>query len=166
MKKILGQVEEKISIVVYVVMLVITFANVIGRYFLHASISFTEEITTNLFVLVSVIGTAIAARERAHLGLGVITEMLPKRTQLIISGIGNFLGALFGVVLLVTGIQMVQNQIAINAKTITLMWPAWIYGIFLPLGAVFIILRFVEAGVADWKAVRRMGGTSEGGETK
>lgn len=156
MRKVLREVEEKISILTYIVMLAITFSNVIGRYCLHASISFTEEITTNLFVLLSVIGTAVAARERAHLGLGAITELLPKRVQTAISGVANILGMLFGLVLLVTGISMVQNQIAIQAKTTTLMWPAWVFGIFLPFGAVFIIIRFLEAGIEDFKTFKNM----------
>ena len=156
MRKVLKEIEEKVSILTYIVMLVITFSNVIGRYCLHASISFTEEITTNLFVLLSVIGTAIAARERAHLGLGAITELLPRRVQTAISAVANILGMLFGVVLLVTGISMVRNQIAITAKTTTLMWPAWVFGIFLPIGAVFIIIRFLEAGIEDFKNFRTM----------
>ena len=155
MKKILGLIEENVSIVVFLVMLIITFAYVIGRYVFHASISFTDEITTNLFVLVSVIGTAIAARDRAHLGLSAFTELLPKRTQHIVSGVGNFLGAIYGVVLLVTGIQMVMNQIAINSRSTTLMIPAWIYGIFLPIGALFIIYQFARMGLEDFSLARK-----------
>lgn len=149
MRRILKEIEEKTTIFVFIVMLAITFFNVIGRYCLHASISFTEEITTNLFVLLSVIGTAIAARDRAHLGLGAITELLPKRTQTLLSGIANFLGGIFGIVLLITGISMVQNQIAISAKTTTLMWPAWVFGIFLPIGGVLITIRFFENVIED-----------------
>lgn len=76
MNKIFTQVEEKLSVIIYVVMLAITFANVIGRYCFHASISATDEITTNIFVLLSVIGTGVAAKSRSHLGLSVLTELM------------------------------------------------------------------------------------------
>lgn len=59
MNKIFTQVEEKLSVIIYVVMLAITFANVIGRYCFHASISATDEITTNIFVLLSVLVQAL-----------------------------------------------------------------------------------------------------------
>ena len=78
MNKIFTQVEEKLSVIIYVVMLAITFANVIGRYYFRASISATDEITTNIFVLLSVIGTGIAAKSRSHLGLSVLTELMPR----------------------------------------------------------------------------------------
>ena len=161
MGKILKEIEEKASIIIYIVMLVITFSNVIGRYCLHASISFTEEITTNLFVLLSVIGTAIAARDRAHLGLGAITELLPKKAQTVLAGIADFLGGIFGIVLLVTGASMVQNQIAINAKTTTLMWPAWVIGIFLSIGGAFITIRFFQNIIGDVKTFRELQNTKE-----
>ncbi len=95
MNKIFTQVEEKLSVIIYVVMLAITFANVIGRYCFHASISATDEITTNIFVLLSVIGTGVAAKSRSHLGLSVLTELMPPKVQHIISGFANLLGTAF-----------------------------------------------------------------------
>ncbi len=158
MSKFLKKFEENVSIITYIILIVITFSNVIGRYLLKSSISYTEEIAVNLFVLLSVIGTAMATRDRAHLGLSAFTELMPKRTQLFVSGISNIFGMLFGLVLFVTGIMMVKNQIEINAKTITLMWPAWIFGSFLPFGALFIIYRFLEAAIIDFKKFKAMEG--------
>lgn len=164
MKRILNQVEERLSAGIFIVMLAITFGNVIGRYFFHASISFTEEITTNLFVLVSVIGTAIAARDRAHLGLSAFTELLPKKAQRAVSAFGNLMGTAFGAVLFVTGLQMVQTQLAIGAKTTTLMWPAWIFGLFLPFGGILIFLRFGWAAISDFRSLGSAGDLQKGGE--
>lgn len=153
MKKFLGNFEEVICTIVLAVMLVLTFANVISRYFLHASISFTEEITSNLFVLLSVMGTAVAARRSAHLGLSIITDRLSEKGKMKAACIANILSAIFGLILLYTGILMVQNQMRINSKTITLQWPEWIYGSFLPLGAFFIVMRF---GVESIKCFRKV----------
>lgn len=153
MKKFLGNFEEVICTIVLAVMLVLTFANVISRYFLHASISFTEEITSNLFVLLSVMGTAVAARRSAHLGLSIITDRLSEKGKMKAACIANILSAIFGLILLYTGILMVQNQMRINSRTITLQWPEWIYGSFLPLGAFFIVMRF---GVESIKCFRKV----------
>lgn len=152
MKKILGNFEEVICTIVLAVMLVFTFANVISRYFLHASISFTDEITSNLFVLLSIMGTAVAARRNAHLGLSIITDRLSEKARGRAVCIANILSAIFGLILLYTGILMVQNQMRINSKTITLQWPEWIYGSFLPIGAFFIIIRF---GMESIKCFRK-----------
>lgn len=155
MKRFIRQTEESVSVTIYLIMVILAFSNVLGRYVLHTSISYTEEITTNLFVLVSVMGTGLAARDRAHLGLSVITELMSKRIQLVISVFANLCGAVFGAVLLGTGIQMVINQYLSNVKTITLQWPAWIYGLFLPVGAAFIVYNFVIVGLEDLAQLKK-----------
>ena len=62
MLKILDWIEEIICVICTIVMTALVFANVISRYVLHSSLSFSEEITTYLFVLLSMMGTAIASQ--------------------------------------------------------------------------------------------------------
>ena len=51
--KILNKIEVGICILCLIAMTTLVFANVFSRYVLHLSLSFSEEITTNLFVLLS-----------------------------------------------------------------------------------------------------------------
>lgn len=53
---------EILCVVLLAAMTLITFANVLSRHILHSSISASEEITTNLFVLLSLTGASLAAR--------------------------------------------------------------------------------------------------------
>lgn len=76
---------------------------------------------------------------------------MPPKVQHIISGFANLLGTAFGAVLLYTGYNMVQNQIRNATVTPTLQWPSWVFGIFLPIGAVFIVIRFLQAALDDFK---------------
>ena len=62
LKKILDNIEEVLCAICLSIMTIITFINVIARYVLSASLSFTDEITTYLFVLLSLLGSAIAAK--------------------------------------------------------------------------------------------------------
>ena len=113
--KILDKIEEYLCICCLVVMTALVFANVFSRYILHASFSFSEEITTNLFVLLSMMGTAIAAKRQAHLGLSIVTDRVsPKaRRALLIFGYG--LATVFSAAVLVYGILMV-NVIKLRRK--------------------------------------------------
>lgn len=156
MKKIMRHFEEAVSCIVMMVMLALTFANVVMRNF-AASISFTEEITTSLFVLLCTMGTAIAAREQEHLGLGVITDLLPEKTRHLIAIFANLLGVVFSLILLDTGIDMVKVEYQLKQISIALQWPQWIYGSFLPLGALCMAIRFFQASLdnlKDWRAMR------------
>ncbi len=142
--KILDRIEEGICILCLIAMTALVFANVFSRYVLHLSLSFSEEITTNLFVLLSMMGTAIAARRRAHLGLSILTDAVsPKvRRALLIFGFG--LSTVFCFAVFFYGIKMVRNEYILGQVTPSMQWPEWIYGCFVPFGAAFMTLRFAQ----------------------
>ena len=147
--KILNKIEEGICIVCLIVMTALVFANVFSRYVLHLSLSFSEEITTNLFVLLSMMGTAIAARRRAHLGLSILTDAVsPKvRRAMLVFGFG--LATVFCFAAFFYGIKMVHNEYILGQVTPSMQWPEWIYGCFVPVGAAFMTLRFAQATLEE-----------------
>lgn len=144
-KNKLYNIEEFLSAIVLLIMLVITFSNVIGRKFLNSSISFSEEITTSLFVLLTTLGTAIAIKRDTHLGLSFFTEKFSFKAQKASVVFGNSLGLLFSIILFFTGINMAYSEYILKQISITLQWPEWIYGSFVPFGAIFMIIRFAQA---------------------
>jgi len=147
--KILDRIEEAICIICLIAMTTLVFANVFSRYVLHLSLSFSEEITTNLFVLLSMMGTAIAARRRAHLGLSILTDAVsPKaRRALLIFGYG--LSTVFCFSVFFYGIKMVRNEYILGQVTPSMQWPEWIYGCFVPFGAAFMTLRFAQVTLEE-----------------
>src|SRR5512147_346649 len=85
--------EEALCAVLFAVMAIITFGNVITRYFLKYSLAFTEEIVVSFFVWLTLLGTAIAFREQSHLGFSFIIERLSGKAQKALLWIGAALGA-------------------------------------------------------------------------
>lgn len=147
MKKLFNHFEEICSCFVFIAMLSITFMNVVSRYCLKASISFTEEITCALFVLLCMLGTAIAAKCQEHLGLSLVTEVVKESTRRRLAVFGNVLGVIFSVVLFVSGISMVMLEYDLRQISVALQLPEWIYGSFLPFGAFWMIIRFGQASI-------------------
>ena len=147
--KILDKIEEGICIVCLIAMTVLVFGNVVSRFVLHLSLSFSEEITTNLFVLLSMMGTAIAAKRRAHLGLSILTDAVnPKlRRAMLIFGFG--LATVFCFAVFFYGIKMVGNEYILGQVTPSMQWPEWIYGCFVPFGAAFMTVRFAQVTIEE-----------------
>ena len=143
MRTLLGRIEDIICAICMIVMTTLTFANVIARYVFSASFSFSEEITTYLFVLLSLIGSAAAARRKAHLGFTAILDLLPKGLQRAIQTMSYTIATLFSAALFWYGISMVQSQIFHGQVTAGMQWPEWIFGAFVPLGAFFITIEFL-----------------------
>lgn len=153
MKKILSNFEEILSGIVLLFMLALTFVNVVFRG-ISTSISFTEEITTALFVLLCMLGTAVAAKRQAHLGLSLVTERMKPQNQVITACVGNLLGVVLSLVMLYTGIMMAYRQYDLRQITIALQWPEWIYGSFVPIGAAFMAIRFGQAALENIKRLK------------
>lgn len=146
---VFDKIEEVLSALCLVVMTALTFANVVSRYVFSASFSFSEEITTYLFVLLSLLGTAIAAKRRAHLGLSIVTDAVSPKVRKILLVIGFGISTVFAAAIFYYGILMVKNQIMLGQVTAGMQWPEWIFGSFVPIGGFFATVRFLQVTIEE-----------------
>lgn len=158
--QILDRIEEIVAAVCLSVMTILAFANVVARYVFSASFSFSEEITTYLFVLLSLLGTAIAARRRAHLGLTILTDVVSPKVRRMLHIIGYLFAVAFTGAIFYYGILMVLSQRELGQVTANMQWPEWIFGSFVPIGALFATVRFAQVLVEEIR-----GNGEEGGES-
>ena len=158
--RILDRIEEIVAAVCLSVMTVLAFANVVARYVFSASFSFSEEITTYLFVLLSLLGTAIAARRRAHLGLTILTDVVNPKIQRILHMIGYLFAVAFTGAIFYYGILMVISQRQLGQVTANMQWPEWVFGSFVPIGALFAMVRFIQVFIEEIRGNGEKGGES------
>ncbi|AQQ54698.1 TRAP transporter small permease [Planococcus lenghuensis] len=160
--KILNHLEDLILFVAFLIMTIVAFTNVVSRNVANISLTFSEELTINLFVLLTFVGTAVGVREYAHLGFTLIFDRMNsgyrKGIVLFCTLMGLFL---FGV-LFWYGIQMVLFQLELGQTTPSLGWPQWILSLALPIGATLCIIRTVQVCIEEWKITGRS--TSKGDE--
>ena len=156
--RILDRIEEIVAAVCLSVMTILAFANVVARYVFSASFSFSEEITTYLFVLLSLLGTAIAARRRAHLGLTILTDVVSPKVRRILHIIGYLFAVAFTGAIFYYGILMVLSQRQLQQVTANMQWPEWIFGSFVPVGALFATVRFVQVLIEEIRGTDEKGG--------
>jgi len=147
MSRIVAHIEEVIVVLVFVIMSTIAFGNVLTRNLFSLSLSFTEEITINLFVILTFIGTSIGVRENAHLGFTLLLEKLagiPKQILIIIVGLVTL-----SVFIIITyyGFSMVQFQKEMESTTPALNWPQWLFSLGIPVGAFLCSIRTIEATI-------------------
>ena len=144
LKKLIDSFEQYIMAAGLTIMTFITVANVFSRKVMHLSMSFLEEITTIMFIFISLLGAAVAAKKGSHLGLSVFTDFIPKKYQKYVALITWFVAAFFCYFLVRYGITMVSSEYKSGIKTPSLGWPEWIFGLTLPVGGMFIFLRYTE----------------------
>ena len=143
-KKFIDNFEEIVAVVALTVMTVLTFSNVVTRYVFNFSMNFAEEISTYSFVLLSLFGASIALKRGAHLGFTLLAEHVPQIVARIFEVISAISGVLFSGVIFWYGIQMAMTQFERGQLSLGVQIPEWIYGSFIPFGAFFLLLRFIE----------------------
>ena len=132
LKKIIDNLEEIICLIALAAMTILTFSNVVTRYVFNFSMNFAEEISTYLFVLLSLLGFTLLA------------DHVPKPVAHVFEVISALAGIVFAGVIFYYGILMAVTQYNRGQLSLGVQIPEWIYGSFVPLGAFFLLLRFVE----------------------
>lgn len=144
MLKHLNRIEEYFLGISLAIMVVINFGNVLSRYFLHASWSFTEEILIILFVYNSLLGSAVAFKYGAHIGLSVLTDLFPEKLKKCVVIVSALLTISLMLILMKYGVEMVMTQKMYGQITPVLGMPEWISGLAIPIGAILIIFRIIQ----------------------
>ena len=143
----LQRIEKAVSCSCVAVMAVLVFANVIARKVFNHSLAVSDGMSTYLFVLMSFMGAAIAARRGAHLGLSIVTDRLSGKAKKGVGFLMYLISAFFCLLILVFGVQMVMSQYNFGQETAAMQWPEWIYGSFVPIGAFFAMMAFLSGAI-------------------
>lgn len=146
-KKIMNAVAvaEKIILVVSTLLiLILTVGNVFSRKVIHRSWSFTEELVVAVFVLITLIAAALAAREGELVSLTLITDRIPAKLRRPSALLITVLNLVFTAILFGYGMDKVITQLENGKRTFVLNWPEWIFWSFVPIGAACMILHFIE----------------------
>lgn len=137
-------VEKAVLAATMILILVLTVGNVFSRKVIHQSWSFTEELVVAIFVLITLLGAALSAREGGLVGLNLVTERLPKLCKKPVIILITLFSVAFMGILFYYGMDKVLAQLANQKRTFVLNWPEWIFWSFVPVGSVCMILHFIE----------------------
>ena len=161
----MNKTEDRIRIdhwlvaIILFTMASIAFVNILSRYLFHFSFAATEEITINLFVWVTVIGSGLAFERGGQLGMITLYNLFPKRFKKFVS---MFSAALSAVLFLLVDIYMIQaiyeELTLFNATSAALGIPVWIYYIGVPIFSVFVFTGIYRDASKKLDGLKHEGG--------
>jgi TRAP-type C4-dicarboxylate transport system permease small subunit len=137
--------EEVICAALMLIMATLCFVNVVTRYFIHYSLAFTEEIEVSFLVYLTMFGAAAGFRRGAHLGLSFLVNRFPQRLQRLIALFSAMLTVALFAVLIYFSILQIEDEILLETVSEALEVPEWWYTLAIPVGALLVIYRVVEA---------------------
>ena len=146
MKNIINKIEkitEYILVILLVLLVVMVFFQVINRFILRIPAAWTEEIGRFLFVWVSAVGIALALRKKAHVGLSMIVDSLPKGLRKIIQLIAKIIMLAFYLIILYWG--SIWSYYGLMESTNSLQWvPMFYVYIAIPFSALLLIIFSID----------------------
>lgn len=132
---------------ILIIMTTVIFIQVIFRYLLNSSLSWTEEFARFLQVGLTFIGSAYAIRKGVHISLGdSLTRRLPNKIKLIIPYIIDISILAFTITVFFQGMSILK-VIKYQTSASMSIPMVYIYGL-IPIGAVlsiiFIIFKYIK----------------------
>jgi len=142
--------EDWATVIVMALLALITFANVLVRYFTNSSFAWTEEFSVFLMIVLALVGGSAAVARDRHIRIEYFAEAGSMARRRGLARFGALMVALLFGVLTVTSVRMVWDDFRFGETSPGIGVPQWWYSIWLPLIAFGITLRalglFVRRG--------------------
>jgi TRAP-type C4-dicarboxylate transport system permease small subunit len=148
--------DHIIVAILFFIMATIAFANVLSRYLFHFSFAATEEVTINLFVWMTVIGTGLAFEKGGQLGMVTIFDRFPEAAKKSVIVFSAFLAAILFLVVDIYMIKAIYYELTLfNATSAALGIPVWIYYIGVPVLSIFVFAGIYRNAVQSLTITRK-----------
>lgn len=126
-------------------MVILTFWQVIARYFLMISTPYAEELARLAIVWCVFIGSSLGVRFNEHIQVDAVLRLLPKFGILIVRIIIYILIAAFSVVMIIYGVH--HYQLTANDFTTSLGYPRNVFYLPVPICGTLMLIYSVAACV-------------------
>ena len=123
------------------VMVVVAALGVFFRFVLHASLSWSEEFDSYLFVWLTCLGAAAGVKMRAHPEVRAVPDRLPKSVQAIVADLTDAAVIALGVIFVTYGSEMVSMMGTETAASLpfSMVYPY----LSIPVGGALLIWHSV-----------------------
>ena len=145
-------IEDWLTVVVMALLALITFANVLVRYFSNQSFAWTEEVSIFLMILLALVaGSAAVARNR-HIRIEFFACGGSPRRRRRLAQLASATVALLFLLLALLSARMVWDHIRWEETSPGIGVPQWWYSIWLPLLSLAITGRAIGLFIRQGRA--------------
>jgi len=134
---------EDISVaVLYIIMTIVIFWQIIARFVLQSSLPWSEELARYLMAWAVFIGASIAAADGAHIGITAMVDRLPKKSSHKVRLVAVILSLIFAILMVYLGIIIIGFLIKTGQQSPSMRIPMYIpYG-SVAFGGLLMTIRF------------------------
>jgi len=158
LKKILKEIDQNgeryLLLPLYAMIVSTIFVEVVRRSLLSYSSIWAEEVARYAFIYIAWIGASSAIKERAHIRIDVILNLLSQRMKSIVFIFGDIITLILAVLAIWMSMESVLNSIHFGSVTHGLrISQAWFLAA-VPLGFLMMIFRLLQSIRRDWSDLK------------
>lgn len=146
--RILDRIEGALAAVAIVLLVVVTLSvclEVVMRYGFNAPLVWVVETGEYALLYITFLGTAWALRNGGHVRVDIILGLFSQRMRRVFGVISSGLGIVISLVLTIWGVVVTWDKFASSAyKPTVVEFPTWIVVIIIPIGSLFLGIRFLR----------------------
>lgn len=144
LKKVLDMADlvlQRIIIVTMGFMLFFTFAQVVARYALHSSLTYSEELSRYLFVWTVFLGLPVVARRGGHMAVLAVSSRLRGGAAKVCTSLAYAISIVFMTIMIVQGAGMVLRTFEQLSPAMEIPM-AYVY-LAIPAGCFFMLCQLL-----------------------
>lgn len=137
------RLEDWLTVIVMALLALITFANVIVRYFTDTSFAWTEEISVFLMIVLALVAGSAAVARDVHIRIEWSAEGGSARRRQALARFGALMVALLFGVIAVLSVRVVWDDFRFEETSPGIGVPQWWYSVWLPVFSALIAWRAI-----------------------
>lgn len=146
-KQIFNGFEEYLSILLFSVLIILGFLQVIFRFFFNFSLDWTEEMSRYIFICLVYVAASLAVQRRRHVRVEVIDMFLNTKQRHYLGILVNVIWMLFSVIVALEGVVVAEGEITQLSPALGVSMA--IFYAFIPFGFFLMALRILQNIIED-----------------
>jgi C4-dicarboxylate transporter DctQ subunit len=147
--RVIEQIEEYFVFSSLLLMVLIVFINVLGRFVFNFSISWSEEAARYLMIWATFIAASLGVKKGSHITLDILTVYLPEKANRIVRAISYLLSMVYCILILVIGIPFIMDMMAKGQISPALHMPIHFVYLAIVAGTVLMLIRYILLFIDD-----------------
>ena len=146
------RIEDWLTVAIMAALALITFANVLVRYFTDSSFAWTEELSVFLLIVLALVAGSSAVARNQHIRIEYFAEGGSARRRRALARLGALTVALLFGVIAVLSVRVVWDDYRFEETSPGIGVPQWWYSVWLPVLSAVITWRALGLFVRQGKA--------------
>lgn len=137
------RLEDWLTVLAMALLALITFANVLVRYFTNSSFAWTEEISVFLMIVLALVGGSSAVARQLHIRIEFYADGGSEQRRQRLAQLGALMVALLFALITVLSVRVVWDDYRFEETSPGIGVPQWWYSAWLPVLSLLIAWRAI-----------------------